>query len=337
MDYLKKHKKWTGLLLFTAICYNLYFIYLLRDQHVQKLLYLDLLLFTTLCCLLGADAMRHYHWLKKKQTLLSSPHVICRELKAGENLDVAYHDTAILEEQLRRQYDAEYNLQDYIARWFHEVKIPLSACLLMNEKITDVSLRTSQKEQLEKIRQQLNSALLGCKVQSRLSDIQIRAVSLDSCVKTSIHNNQYFLIQNQFEIRLSAQSHQIYTDPSWFTYVLDQLIQNAIKYAGSHPVLDIQSMEDAAEIRLIVTDNGEGIPECDIRRIFERGYTGSSHHNGKYKSTGMGLYMAAQILEKLGHEITVESTYGSFTRFTIHIYKHLPDPDAYFGTSLQKM
>ena len=70
-------------------------------------------------------------------------------------------------------------------------------------------------------------------------------------------------------------------------------------------------------MRLCVEDNGEGIKECDIRRIFEKGYTGSNYHNGRYKSTGMGLYMASVILERLGHEIRVESEYGRGTRFMI--------------------
>ena len=68
-------------------------------------------------------------------------------------------------------------------------------------------------------------------------------------------------------------------------------------------------------------DNGEGIQEKDIRRIFEKGYTGSNYHNGKYKSTGMGLYMVSRIIDRLGHEIWVESEYGRYTRFCIVFYK----------------
>ena len=64
-------------------------------------------------------------------------------------------------------------------------------------------------------------------------------------------------------------------------------------------------------------DNGDGICEKDLRRIFEKGYTGTNYHNGRYKSTGMGLYMVSLILDKLGHDIQVESTYGQYTRFTI--------------------
>ena len=56
------------------------------------------------------------------------------------------------------------------------------------------------------------------------------------------------------------------------------------------------------------------IVESDLKNVFEKGFTGSNHHNGKYKSTGMGLYLAHLIMKKLGHTITVESEFGCFTR-----------------------
>ena len=72
---------------------------------------------------------------------------------------------------------------------------------------------------------------------------------------------------------------------------------------------------------LYVEDFGEGIRNSDMGRIFEKGFTGSNHHNGKYRSTGMGLYMAAKIAARLGHDIAVESEYGKYTRFGIVIVR----------------
>ena len=70
---------------------------------------------------------------------------------------------------------------------------------------------------------------------------------------------------------------------------------------------------------LYIKDYGEGIQDCDIRRIFEKGFTGSNHHNGRYRSTGMGLYMVKKIIEKLGHNIYVESEPERYTQFTIEM------------------
>ena len=166
--------------------------------------------------------------------------------------------------------------------------------------------------------------LQGCRLQSPLFDVKIRQVSLKECVRASIRNNQFFLIRNKFQMNMTVGDEvTVYTDETWLTYILDQILSNAVKYA--------KAAEEAQEerciriwcerfpdtIALLIEDNGEGIAECDIRRIFEKGYTGSNYHNGKYKSTGMGLYLAMQIAKKLEHELSVESVCGAYTRFRI--------------------
>ncbi len=322
MSYLKKNRLWIGMLLFLAAAYHLYFVCLVKAVSMWDMIYPDMLFALTLFMAMTVDAMGYYRRKRKKENLMKADHVICRELDWDEEeLEVTRHDVGILEDQLRDQFDYNCDLQDYIAKWCHEIKLPLSAGILMNEKISDAALRTAQKVQLEMIRQQLNGALLGCKVQSRLFDIQIHAVELLECVKAAIHNNQYFLIQKQFELSIEVEPRKVYTDKSWLVYVLDQLIQNAMKYASDEPRLKIWSIHKEEETQLVIWDHGEGIKDSDLRRIFDRGYTGSSFHNGRYKSTGMGLYLAAQILERLGHEIAVESRYGEYTQFTIRIFE----------------
>ncbi len=321
MSYLHKNRLWTGMLLLLAAAYNLYYYCLLKAADFWQMIYINILLGLTVLAVTGADAYRYYKKQAFKKELLNCNYIIWPELADGENLEIIRHDADILEEQLRVQFDLNCDLQDYIAKWCHEIKLPLSASLLMNEKIKDAKLRTSQRKQLETIRQQLNGAMLGCKVQSSLFDLKVCSADILQCIKTAVHNNQYFLIQKQFEIKIQASPLNVYTDPSWLVYVIDQLIQNAVKYCSINPVLCIGCVEKEKEIELTVEDNGEGIQPKDIRRIFDRGYTGSNHHNGEYKSTGMGLYMASQILERLGHQITVESEYGVYTRFHILLEK----------------
>lgn len=320
MKYLRKNKLWLGMCVFFIVSFHAYVVWLTQAVRMQQILYLDLLLLVVLSLTAGIDAFLYYKRQAVKKELLGCDYVICREPGLLEDVEVAEHDVRVLEAQLKEQFDLNCDLQDYIASWCHEVKLPLSASMLMNEKITDTSLRMEQKEQLEKIRQQLNGALSGCRVQSSLFDLKICAADLCACVKEAIHHNQFFLIKNRFALILKVEPVRVYTDPVWLVYVLDQLIQNAVKYATRTPTLQIQSMQkEDCQICLIVEDHGEGIQKSDIRRIFERGYTGHGHHDGRYKSTGMGLYLAAVILERLGHTITVESEYGVFTRFSISL------------------
>lgn len=315
MNYLKKKKKQLLFGLLLCLAYNLYFIFLLPEVRIEYLLYLDFLLAVPGGFLWIADYLKYRDLCRRKADMMQLKTIIYQEFPDMEDYDIAEHDTEVLQEELKEQFDLNCDLQDYIAKWCHEVKIPLAASLLMNEKIEDEKLRLSMQEQLERINLQLKSALLGCKVQSALFDIQIKSVSLPECVKTSVRNNQFFLIRNHFRLEVEVDDCFVYTDKAWLVYVLDQLIGNAIKYAMEHPVIEIWSEKTEESVKLFLKDYGEGIAQSDIRRIFEKGYIGSSHHNGKYKSTGMGLYMTAKILQKLGHDISVESEQGRYTRF----------------------
>ena len=254
---------------------------------------------------------------------MSEDELIYDVLSMPDDREVFAHDFAILERHIQNGFNANCDLQDYVAKWCHEYKIPLTAALLVSEKINDTDVRISMREQLERMNLQVNQMLQGCRLQSPLFDLQIRQVPLKECVRASIQNNRFFLIRKQFALDVAVDDVIVYTDETWLTYILDQILSNAIKYA--------KVSEDAQEERriricsehafnnvvLLIEDNGEGISECDVRRVFEKGYTGSNYHNGKYKSTGMGLYLAMQIALKLGHELSVESCCGEYTRFRI--------------------
>lgn len=319
MNYWKKRRASILFCLFLCISYNLYFLFLLPHTDNFYLYYLDVLL--AVCILLygAADYIRFQKLQKKKEQELKSNVLIYQEFPDLDNYDITEHDIDVLKCQLKEQFDLNCDLSDYIAKWCHEVKIPLAASLLMSEKIEDKDLKYSMKEQLERINSRLRDTLLGCKIQSSLFDIQIKSVSLLDCVRTSIKNNQFFLIRNHFYIEMNVEDLLVYTDKNWLVYMLDQIINNAIKYVMEEASLQIWSQKEDKKIILFVEDHGEGIDEKDIRRIFDKGYTGSNHHNGKYKSTGMGLYMTAKIAEKLGHTISVQSEKGQYTRFRIEI------------------
>ncbi len=318
-SYLRKRKKVFFFCLFLCLSYNLYFLFLLPQVDAVYLVYLDVLLAVFSILFWGADYLNFCKNQKKIRDSLKLNSILYQNFPKLEGCAIAEHDAEILKEQLNEQFEQNCDLQDYIAKWCHEVKLPLSATLLMIEKIEDERIRSSLKEQLERMNQQLKSALLGCKVQSSLFDIQMKQVDLLDCVKTSVHNNQFFLIKNHFQIEICVEDISVYTDKNWFVYILDQIISNALKYAMDNPYLKIWSEQKDSLVRLFVEDHGEGIEACDMRRVFEKGYTGKSHHNGKYKSTGMGLYMSSKIAEKLGHEISVESEKDCFTRFRISV------------------
>lgn len=298
--------------------FHFYFFFLIPGGRWEYLLYLDFLLVSLSAFLAVLDYGGFARGQRERRRLLEREDLICREYPAMADRELAEHDMQILEEQLEERFQENCELQDYVAKWCHELKLPLAAALLLNERIHDTSLRSGIREQLERMKLQITSMLLGCRLQGALFDLQVQRTALGECVRTSIRNNQFFLIQKRFVLTVETGDALVYTDPAWLVYVLDQLISNAVKYAKEEaPVLRIWAEQENGAVKLLVEDHGVGIRDCDLPRIFEKGFTGQNTHNGRYKSTGLGLYMAAKIAGQMGHELTVESEYGSYTRFGI--------------------
>lgn len=309
------------------LSFNLYFIFLMRTTQVGYLLYLDLLLLVFLAAVEGTAFFCFWTRERRKKRFLQEDGLIGELPDCPDDREVYEHDLLVLEKRLQEKFAENCDLQDYVAKWCHEFKIPLSAALLISEKIKDADIRTNMREQLERMNWQMSMMMQGCRLQSPLFDLQVRQVSLAACIKASIKNNQFFLIQKKFQIELPDTDVTVYTDEVWLTYILDQMVNNAVKYAqpdASHSICfwteTAKEQNQNNGVRLFIEDNGEGIQECDLRRIFEKGYTGSNYHNGRYKSTGMGLYMADQIAKRLAHKLSVESRYGEYTRFCIEMY-----------------
>lgn len=300
--------------------YNVYFICLLRAERTADLLYIDLLLLVSGGAWLAGSYGRMKRREKEILSFLKQAGEIGDSLGQYENRDIARHDIDLWKGMLQEQYGQYCDLMDYITKWCHEVKLPLSAGFLACERISDMAVRRAMREQLERIRQQVNGALVGCKAQGNLYDLKIGRQNLLDCVRASIRNNSFFLIYNHFTVDIQVpEDCIIYTDKQWLVYVLDQIVNNSVKYVSGdrEPLLRITAKQAETELLLAVEDHGEGISPRDIRRIFDRGYTGSGNQSGKYRSTGMGLYLAARIMEKLNHNMEVESEYGSFTRFIL--------------------
>lgn len=325
MKYVGKYKKFFMCLIIVGLAFNLYFIYLIPNTDLQLLIYLDILVVVCLLLFFSIDALLFYKKEKEINEYLKIDDFISPIIYELENKDVIEHDFEIFQQKLNEQISINQDLQDFVTKWCHEVKIPLSAAMLMNEKIEDSRLQIQLKEQLEKIKHFLNSALVSCKVQGTFDDLHIHKLKLIECINTSIKNNRYFLMNENVNLQIDVHDEYIYSDKTWLVYIIVQLLANAIKYTKDTTKIHIYSEKKHQEVSLYIKDYGEGIKDYDLPRIFDRGFVGSNHHNGRYKSTGMGLYMVHLMIKKLGHEISVDSQYQEFTCFCItfkNIEKH---------------
>ncbi len=200
--------------------------------------------------------------------------------------------------------------------------IPESSIVgLLLEREEDYELQLAMRQEWEQINVLVNGVLFGSRTTCLREDLVIREENLKKMIQQSIKHNAFFLIKYRFEVQLEFESVTVWTDRKWLVYVLDQLLLNAIKYRSKTPMLTFSVVTEPGVVHLTVHDNGCGIKEEEIPRIFNKGFTGSNGRKETYKSTGMGLYFSKRILDRLGHPIVVQSEVSKSTDMTISFYQ----------------
>ena len=211
-------------------------------------------------------------------------------------------------------------LDEYIAKWVHEIKIPISSLSIITDRLSSIEDSLDIKNQVVKINFLVNSILYSSRSNTMFEDVFINKFNLEKLVKMSIKNNSFLLIKNNVEVSLNELENDVYTDSKCMSYVLDQIINNAIKYSKEVGKIEFNSKKLENGVVLSIKDFGIGINEEDISRVFDKGFTGKNGRNQLYKSTGMGMYFVKKMIDSLGHEIEVCSENGSYTIFNIYFY-----------------
>ena len=202
------------------------------------------------------------------------------------------------------------NLADYYSMWIHQIKTPIAAInfLLDNEEIDVKAFR----QELFKIERYVEMVLTYIRLGSETSDYVITSINLDEVVRENIKKYATLFINKK--IKLNYVSHETYviSDKKWLGFAFEQLLSNAIKYTKSGGEISI----NISESKLIIEDNGIGIYEEDLPRIFEQSFTGL---NGRYekKSSGLGLYLCKKTLDRLQHKIEITSKVNKGTKVMI--------------------
>ena len=205
-------------------------------------------------------------------------------------------------------------LVDYYSMWIHQIKTPIAAInfLLDNEEIDVKAFR----QELFKIERYVEMVLTYIRLGSETSDYVITSINLDEVVRENIKKYATLFINKK--IKLNYVSHETYviSDKKWLGFAFEQLLSNAIKYTKSGGEISI----NISESKLIIEDNGIGIYEEDLPRIFEQSFTGL---NGRYekKSSGLGLYLCKKTLDKLQHKIEITSEVNKGTKVIVSFPK----------------
>ena len=157
-------------------------------------------------------------------------------------------------------------------------------------------------------------ALSYLRLNSEANDLILKECRLDGIIRSAIRAYAPIFIRKKIGIKYDGTDATALTDEKWLTFIIEQLLSNALKYTDSG-YAEIRVSEDKI---ISVRDTGIGISPEDLPRIFEKGFTGYNGHSDK-KSTGLGLYLCKRAADKLSHKIYAESDLNNGSTFYIDL------------------
>jgi len=212
----------------------------------------------------------------------------------------------------------------FMNQWVHQMKTPLSVAelLIQEEGIVD---KKSLQEEIDRMKRGLDSVLMNARIDTFEQDMQVEQVQLKQLVTEVVsENKRLFITHHVYPVISIDEDFVVLTDTKWIRFVISQFITNAVKYTfeeGKKVFIDASCQD--GNVMLSVKDEGIGIPAADMPRLTKPFFTGE---NGRKtgESTGMGLYLAKEVCDKLGHELSIESELGKGTIVQVVFYSQDP-------------
>ena len=221
-------------------------------------------------------------------------------------------DKSMLENVNKYKYMTE-DYKEYIELWIHEIKIPIAASKMVIENNKN-EVTKSIDEELDKVENYIEQALFYARSNTVEKDYYIRKVFLKEIVNESIKKNKSSLIQEKISINIHDLDLEVNTDNKCIVFILNQIIQNSIKYRKKEEsVIEIYASQGKENVILYIKDNGIGIKQGEITRVFEKGFTGTNGRLSNKKSTEIGLYLCKKLCNKLGIGLELNSVQNEGT------------------------
>ena len=310
LAYLKR--QWKLLLLLIGIAAVFAAVFSLYDLPVEAVGY-----GAALCLVLGAVLFALGYWrfrsrhreLRRRLDRAEEP--VLPLPPAGDLLEADYQAllTAVAAHRTRllaRERDKLEDMTDYYTLWAHQIKTPMAAAGLLLQE--DPPPRERLEAELIKIGQYVDMVLGYLRLDSDSTDYVFQDTDLDALLRQAVRKFARLFILKRISLDFQETGRTVLTDGKWLSFVVEQLLSNALKYTPAGGTVRIYGDGET----LVIADTGIGIREEDLPRIFEKGFTGYNGRTGQ-KSTGIGLYLCRRVMEKLNHDLTIVSRPGQGT------------------------
>jgi signal transduction histidine kinase len=231
-----------------------------------------------------------------------------------------YHREHQLRNTLEKLKEAEKAKQKYTIAVVHEIKTPVTAVesiidLLLHRLVGPIDEAVEKKLLRAKIRSKETLELINDILRfSRLKLLQVTTleeIDLPGLLNLILDNHLEEVKSKSINISLKDEHvniNSVFADRILLELALSNLISNAIKYSPQESCIEVILREEKPDTVVIeITDDGIGIPQGDLERIFNQFYRASNIDKAKMEGSGMGLAIVSEIIERHGGEIIVKS------------------------------
>ncbi len=237
-----------------------------------------------------------------------------------------YKTTVMLREQSERSVTEKQKLKDSLSDISHQLKTPLTSIMIMLDGILEGDMPEELKREfLGDIRNSIThltfltqSMLTLSKLDANTITFHEEKVRLSDIINISISNTSAIAQDQGVEVKGECPDITIECDMKWVCEAVTNIVKNCIEHTKKGGSVTLMAEENPLLIKLTIEDTGCGITKNDLPHIFERFYKGS---NSSDTSVGIGLALSKSIIEKCGGYISVQSTEGKGSKFTIKFFK----------------
>ena len=220
--------------------------------------------------------------------------------------------------------------QDFVANVSHELKTPLAAIQATVETLLDGAMQDAEHnvrflerigENADRLHRLVQDLLTLGRIESSQAPLELEPIALQIAAEACIsrHADRAKGRDLQLIPEPPSQAVTALADEEALAEILDNLVDNAIKYTHAGGKITLRWFGEDGQAILEVVDTGVGIPEKDLPRIFERFYRVDKARSRELGGTGLGLSIVKHLVHALGGAITVASRIGEGSVFTIRV------------------
>lgn len=326
--YIKEKKE--NIILFIILVIIL--LFLLDLFGVNK--YLTIMILSLLSIYFIVDFLTFY--LKRKKyydnflnnlNLLDKKYLILETLEEPEFLDgkifydALYKIDKSMMENINNYRNETEDFKEYVEMWIHEIKIPIAGLMLMYHN--NKTVNKNFLDQLNSLDNLTDQILYYVRSNYAEKDFLIKEASMDKIINEVLLKNKDSILENHIDVTVDVKNIKVLTDSKWLVFILNQIINNSIKYCDNNRKSYIMFYieDNEKETTLHIKDNGIGVNASDLKHVFDKSFTGENGRKMR-NSTGFGLYISKKLIEKLGHKISATSEENKYFEITITFGKN---------------